>query len=133
MDNPKEIRWMQRFENLKSSFNYLEEYSSLDTSDAMIRFAVIKTFEMTFELSWKVMKDYLESKDIVAQGPRDVIKNAFQIELIEDGHAWLEVLSNRNLMVHTYNEDLAIKVVDDIIKSFIPEIKKLLEKLEELT
>ncbi|MDC3413872.1 nucleotidyltransferase substrate binding protein [Aquibacillus sp. 3ASR75-286] len=43
-------------------------------------------FETTFELAWKVLKDYLEVEGFVANSPRESIKQAFQVEIIEDGH-----------------------------------------------
>jgi len=39
--------------------------------------------------------------------PRMAIQTAFQVELVDDGHVWLDALQKRNLMAHTYNKDLA--------------------------
>ena len=35
------------------------------------------------------------------------IKKAIQVELIKDGHIWIDALEKRNLMAHTYNEQIA--------------------------
>ena len=55
------------------------------------------------------MKDYLEFQQLIVKSPREVIKQAYQIELIDDGHIWIDALTDRNLTVHTYNEQLAKK------------------------
>lgn len=53
------------------------------------------------------MKDYLETQGFLTKSPRETIKQAYQINLINDGHVWMEVLSNRNSTIHTYDEKLA--------------------------
>lgn len=52
------------------------------------------------------MKDYLESQQLSTKSPRETIKQAFQIGLIDEGHIWIGALSDRNLTVHTYDEAL---------------------------
>lgn len=53
---------------------------------------MIQTYEFTFELAWKTLKDYLEEKGVIVKFPRDTIKEAFRYELIEDGELWLDML-----------------------------------------
>ena len=83
---------------------------------------------VSFELSWKLLKDYLEAQEFSVKSPREAIKQAFQIGLIDDGDVWMEALSDRNLTVHTYDERMAGKLVHDIIKVYFPELKKLYHK-----
>ena len=75
------------------------------------------------------MKDYLESQEIIVKSPREAIKSAYQIELIDNGHIWIDALSDRNLTVHTYDEKMAKRMVKDIIDIYFPELKKFYEKL----
>jgi nucleotidyltransferase substrate binding protein (TIGR01987 family) len=131
MEPSKEIRWRQRFENFEKSYKLLEKYSNEDVKTELERAGIIQFFEMTFELSWKVLKDYLEAQGYVVKSPRDSIKQAYQIDLIDDGHIWLEALSKRNLTTHTYDETLAEKFVVEIRQLYFPAIKKLYEKLLE--
>lgn len=95
------------------------------------RAGLIHFFEMSFELSWKVLKDYLEAEGFVVKSPRESIKQAFQIELIVDGHLWLEALSKRNLTAYTYDEELAKKFVEEIREEYVPMLKALYDKLLE--
>jgi len=113
--NLKEIRWKQRFANFekayfqfKSAVEHINELSDLEKE------GLIQRFEYTFELAWKTLKDYLEAQDVPASFPREVIKTAFQYELIEDGEAWMDMLEKRNLMAHTYDRekfDQALKLI----------------------
>lgn len=47
------------------------------------------------------MKDYLEAQEFIIKSPRETIKQAYQFGLIDNGHIWIEALSDRNLNVHT--------------------------------
>ncbi|OIJ12101.1 nucleotidyltransferase [Anaerobacillus alkalilacustris] len=131
MDSLKDIRWKQRFENFEKSYLLLEKYSNQPISTELERAGIIQFFEMTFELAWKVLKDYLEAQGYVVKSPRETIKQAYQIELINDGHVWLDALAKRNLTTHTYDDALAEKLVNEIKTEFLPELKKLYEKLLE--
>ncbi|MCR1951620.1 nucleotidyltransferase substrate binding protein [Clostridium sp. DSM 100503] len=92
---------------------------------------LIQCFEYTFELAWKTMKDYLEFEGYEVKSPRSTIQIAFQTQLIIEGHIWIDALEKRNLMAHTYDEEVA-KQAEELIKSeYYPIIKELLEKLEE--
>lgn len=53
------------------------------------RAGMIQFFEMTFELAWKLLKDYQEEEGFIVKSPRDAIKQAFQYQLIKNGQAWL--------------------------------------------
>lgn len=129
MDRLKDIRWKQRFINFKKSYKLLNQYINQPIETELERAGIIQFFEISFELSWKLMKDYLEAQEISVKSPRETIKQAYQIDLIDDGHVWIDALSDRNLTVHTYDEDMAKKMVNDIIKVYFPELKKLYDKL----
>lgn len=129
MENLKDIRWKQRFENFEKAYKLLEKYSKQEIKTELERAGIIQFFEMSFELAWKVLKDYLEAQGFIVKSPRDTIKQAFQIGLIEDGHVWIDALSNRNLTVHTYDETLADKMVKAVISIYFPQLKSMYEKL----
>lgn len=129
MDNLKEIRWKQRFENFNKSYTLLKKYSSGPIVTELEKAGIIQFFEMTFELGWKVLKDYLESEGYIVKSPRETIKQAFQVGIIENGHVWIDALSNRNLTTHTYDEELANKMTQEIIKIYLPELEKMNEKI----
>ena len=125
MENLKEIRWKQRFENFDKSYKLLKKYSNQEITTELERAGIIQFFEMTFELAWKVLKDYLESEGYMVKSPRETVKQAFQIGLIDNGHIWIDALSNRNLTTHTYDEELATKMTSEILNAYLPELDKL--------
>ena len=131
MDELKEIRWKQRFENFNKSYTLLDKYSKKEDLSELEQAGIIQFFEMTFELAWKVLKDYLESEGYIVKSPRETIKQAFQIGLINDGHIWMEALTVMNLTTHTYDENLVNKLISDIINIYFPELKLLHERLEK--
>ena len=131
MENLKEIRWKQRFENFDKSYKLLKKYSQKPIVTELERAGIIQFFEMTFELAWKVLKDYLESEGYIVKSPRETVKQAFQIGLIDNGHVWIDALSNRNLTTHTYDEELAIKMTSEILDAYLPELDKMYEKLSK--
>lgn len=131
MNNLKEIRWKQRFENFDKSYKLLKKYSDKPITTELERAGIIQFFEMTFELAWKVLKDYLESEGYTLKSPRETVKQAFQIGLIDNGHVWIDALSNRNLTTHTYDEELANKMTNEILSAYIPELEKMYDKLSK--
>ena len=131
MNNLKETRWRQRFVNFEKAYKLLEDNIDRDIDTDIERAGIIQFFEITFELSWKLMKDYLEAQEIVVKSPRETIKQAFQIDLIENGHIWIDALSDRNITVHTYDEVMAKQMVKDIKSLYFPEIEKLYSKLSK--
>lgn len=131
MENLKEIRWKQRFENFDKSYKLLKKYSKEKIETELERAGIIQFFEMTFELAWKVLKDYLEAGGYIVKSPREAVKQAFQIGLIDNGHVWIDALANRNLTTHTYDEVLAEKMTKEILTVYLPELEKMHNKLSE--
>ena len=126
--NQKEIRYKQRFSNFEKAFLQLQTaVGRFDELDDLAKEGMVQRFEYTFELAWKTLKDFIESKGELERSPRDVIKKSFQLEIINDGEKWLEMLENRNLMAHTYNENTFVIIVKMIKGEYFTEIKKLIE------
>lgn len=92
---------------------------------------MIKAFEFTYELAWTTLKDYLiEMGYTELMGSKDTFRQAFQLGLISDGDIWMEMVKSRNLTSHTYNQDTAESIEEDVITTYYPLIKQLLENLE---
>lgn len=127
-----DIRWQQRFENWQSSYSLLQQAVQACTDSPnsdLIQMALIKGFEMTFELSWKTMKDYLKYNGIDVKLPREIIKQAFANDIITDGQLWIDMLEDRNLMTHVYNEAHAIKAVQHICQHYMTGLEQLRQYL----
>lgn len=129
MSDQKKIRWRQRFTNFEQAYTLLARYRNRGDGSELERAGVIQFFEVSFELAWKLLKDYLESQQLYVKTPREAIKQAFQIGLIEDGHVWIDALTDRNRTVHTYDQELAKRLVADIAEVYFPELEKLYQRL----
>ncbi len=121
-----EDRWKQRFANFEKAYGHFKDALTKDTeNDILLRAGLIQTFEFTFELAWKTMKDKLEFKGIEAKLPRDVIKEAFQADYITNAVVWTEALDKRNEMSHMYDEQLTKKTEKLIRVSYAPILEEL--------
>lgn len=122
--NDKEIRWKQRFVNFEAAFKKLSQaVDNIDKLDDLSKEGLIQRFEYTFELAWKTLKDYMESKGELIKFPRETIKSAFQAGLINNGEIWLEMLDKRNLISHIYDENEFNSIVQLIVKNYFIELK----------
>ena len=123
-----DVRWKQRYDNLQRAYRRLRwalEIHQQDPSDELIRMAVIKAYEFTFELSWKTLKDFLAYNGIDAKLPREVLKQAFATGLVSDGQLWIDMLEERNLMAHTYDDTRARIAVDQIQERYLGCLQQL--------
>jgi len=121
-----DIRWKQRFGHYKKAFALLEQTMTIEAPSDAERAGLIQFFEMSFELAWKVLKDYLEEEGFSnVVSPRETVKQAYQAGLIKDGHIWIEALRDRNLTVHTYEEKIAIAVEQKIRDLYFPVLAEL--------
>jgi nucleotidyltransferase substrate binding protein (TIGR01987 family) len=126
MENKKEIRWQQRFVNFEKAFKQLENaINRFDNLDDLSKEGLVQRFEYTFELAKNTIKDFIESKGETDKYPRDIIKKAFQLQIIENGETWIEMLEKRNIMSHTYNETTFLEIVTTIKDKYFAEIEKL--------
>ncbi|MBP3820828.1 nucleotidyltransferase substrate binding protein [bacterium] len=128
-----EIRWIQRFENFRSANSNLLETQYCIKKEGLNKIyimALIQAYEMSFELAWKTLKDYLEYYGKIVENPRSAIKEAFSEKLIQDGQIWIEMMEARNKTSHTYREDFAKQTAENILNLYIPQLKNLEKVLE---
>lgn len=81
--------------------------------DDIVRDAAIQRFEYSFEAVWKAAQLYLREKEGLDQGsPKGVVRASLQAGILTDEQARLalELVDDRNLTVHTYNEELAKRI-----------------------
>jgi nucleotidyltransferase substrate binding protein (TIGR01987 family) len=107
----QDVRWKQRYQNFQKALGWLRLGLEDPAPDEVRRAGTVQFFEMTFELGWKVLKDYLEEQGFSEVAtPRAAIKKAFEVGLVENGRGWLKGLDDRNLTTHLYDEATAQKV-----------------------
>ena len=132
----EDIRWKQRLQNYKKALatvkNAVELAASRELSD-LEKQGMIQGFEFTFELAWNVMKDYLEEQGITGIiGSKNAIRHAFNKGLIEDGEVWMDMIKDRNLAAHSYDEETAKDLIAAIISDYYRQLVTFEGKMSSL-
>jgi len=98
----------------------------------LMRAGCIQYFEFSFELAWKSIKIIVSEQGLIeCTSPKTCIKQAFNQGWIENEQIWLEMLTARNLMSHTYHASEALKVYHSL-NGYLGELRNLLNRLEKL-
>ncbi len=128
--NSDKPRWVYRFDNFKRAYKLLEEAidkNSENPLNQLEREGVIQRFEYSWELAWKLIKDFGEHEGIVFERitPGQVIKTAFQAKIINQGDIWMQALDDRNKMAHSYNFSEFERVILNIEQYYLPIFNEL--------
>ena len=128
-----DTRWKQRFYNYQKAVVQLTKFIKKGELSELEEQGIIKAFEYTYELAWKVIKDYYEEQgEVSVQGSRDALRLAFQRGLITDGDNWMNMIKSRIASVHTYNLEVAQQINQDIHDIYFQLFIELKEKMESL-
>jgi nucleotidyltransferase substrate binding protein (TIGR01987 family) len=101
--NSKDVRWKQRFQNFEKAFLRLKEAMEIEELNELERNGLIQRFEFTLDLSWKVMKDFLEEKGFAFKpAPKDTFRLAQQSKIIDYAQELIDGLDMRNELSHDY-------------------------------
>ncbi|MBI9073439.1 MAG: nucleotidyltransferase substrate binding protein [Melioribacteraceae bacterium] len=130
--NHKTIRWQQRYQNFSRSLRLLDEAVEIEKPSDVEKGGIVQFFEVTFELAWKTLKDYLESEGYLVKSPRETIKQAFQNEIIRDGESLMQALDDRNLTTHIYDNETANRIVNKIQTKYFPLLLELDSSLKNM-
>lgn len=119
----------QSLTNLENALMRLEEALTIQHPNQLYIDGTIQRFEFALELYWKTLKRLLEVEGIQASTPKATLKEAYQIEWLNDETAWLQMLHDRNLTSHVHDETIALRIYEDI-KRYFPEMKQVFEKIK---
>ena len=124
-------RFEERKQELLNATLRLKEVIDKEENDIVID-CTLHRFEFTFELAWKTLKDYMEYNGIieVTGSPREVIKEAFRNNIIQDGENWINMMLTRNSLSHLYDEEKSREIYIDIKEKYIKLIEQLNQKLK---
>ena len=117
----QDIRWKQRFQNYEKVFKRLSraiEVVKATPDDDLLQSGLVQTYEYTFELAWKTLKDYITLEGFEVRSPRETIRQGFQSGYIMNGEDWLQALADRNLTTHIYDDEIIIRVLSDIFERY---------------
>jgi nucleotidyltransferase substrate binding protein (TIGR01987 family) len=125
--------WKQRLQNWNRALAQLTKFMQCDALNELEELGLIHSFEYNHELAWNTQKDFLQDQGFTGLFcVKDVAKKAFEVGLIKNGELWLDMIKNRNLASHTYNDAITRQVVDAIVHQYFAELSELNTKLNEV-
>ena len=99
----------------------LREFTAAPIVDDRDRAGIIQAFEFTFEQCWKAFQRVAAAQGIGAASPRQALEAAVRLELIraEDENAWLDMLRDRNMTSHLYQEAVAHEIAQRVVEYYL--------------
>ena len=123
-----ESKFINRYHTFCKSLNNLEKSKHADPKQEFVLEGTVLNFNLTFDISWKVMKDILIKKteilDFAVGSPRETLQQAFTNKIIDDDR-WIQMLRVRNQLAHDYDGTFAEEKFQDIIHIYCMLFEKL--------
>lgn len=114
--------------NLKLCKNYTAPY------DVVMETGLVNLFAICFEQSWKAMKEILENhgySESKTRSPKMIIKLAYSAGMLQDESGWMELLDRRNEIAHSYNEEVAVTIIEKTKEKYLALFEALENELRE--
>jgi len=126
---------MRKFENFVSTFKNLEDIYRYEEPYGNVELTgLVGLFEVCFEQSWKAMKEILQENGFdegKTGSPRQILKTAYQANMIRDEEIWLEALVSRNNVAHAYNAAVALDIIHATKDKYYKMFEQLKKTIEE--
>ena len=123
-----ENKFINRYHTFCKSLSNLEKSKYADPKQEFVLEGTVLNFNLTFDISWKVMKDILIKKmgilDFAIGSPRETLQQAFTNKIIDDDR-WIQMLRVRNQLAHDYDGTFAEEKFQDIIHIYCMLFEKL--------
>lgn len=106
-------RLKERLATARRALETLQELVGLSRPSRVERDAAIQRFEYTFEACTRAVQRYLLLVEGVSSGsPKSSVRASREVGILSDEQAviGLEMVDDRNLTVHTYNEEVAERI-----------------------
>lgn len=127
-----ESKYINRYHTFCKSLKNLEKSLTADPKADFVLEGTVLNFNLTFDISWKVMKDILIKElgilDFAIGSPRETLRQAFTNGII-DNDQWMQMLRVRNQLAHDYDGTFAAEKFQDIIEVYYPLFEKLKENV----
>lgn len=127
----------ERLEEAQRAFATLDEIAHVERPSALQRDAALTRFAYTFEAVWKTTRQYLaDHEGIDVASPKGCVRAARRVGVLTDeqSEAALVMTDDRNLLVHTYKEPLAVEVFSHlgahatVLRAWLDAIRTHVEK-----
>ena len=125
---------MKKYENFCSSLGNMKDiYNYEEPYDNVVLTGLVGLYEITFEQSWKMMKEILHNhgyEEGATGSPKIILKTAYKAGMIKDEELWLRALQARNNVTHSYNQKIALGIVSEAKNEFYKMFVELKEEVE---
>lgn len=125
---------MKKYENFCSSLGNMKDiYNYEEPYDNVVLTGLVGLYEITFEQSWKMMKEILQNhgyEEGATGSPKIILKTAYKAGMIKDEELWLRALQARNNVTHSYNQKIALGIVSEAKNEFYKMFVELKEEVE---
>lgn len=124
-----------KLKTFKKALSTLEKALKSEHSD-LARDSSIQRFEYSYELCWKTSKIFLkEHFGVETFSPKPCFRELRKNQLLsaEETEILLEMVNDRNLATHTYNEKFAIDLFKKIKSKYYKTLVKIYETIEAKT
>lgn len=122
-------------ENSLQRLGKVVEIYKKNPQDTIVRDSLIQRFEFTYSITLKTLRKYFIERAFIVDDVNklpfnEMVRTAMQLNLLKSDLAkWTEFREMRNLISHTYDENVALKV-SGIVPDFYEEITYLLKELK---
>ena len=126
---------MKKFENFCKALDNLRlVQDTTEPYDEMTLTGSIALFEICFEQAWKAMKEILTDhgySEGQTGSPKQIVKLAYSAGMVQDEKGWLAMLVSRNDAAHSYNEEVALGLIQLIKEKYISLFEVLKTELAD--
>ena len=127
---------MKKYENFCSSLGNMKDiYNYKEPYDNVVLTGLVGLYEITFEQSWKMMKEILQNhgyEEGATGSPKIILKTAYKAGMIKDEELWLRALQARNNVTHSYNQKIALSIVSEAKTEFYKMFVDLKEDVDSV-
>ena len=120
-----------KIDNFTDAVSRLKEAIELSRGNPLGIDALIKRFEFTFEMTWKCMRAVLEYEGVSCKTPRECFKKSYEYDYFDEEQIWLNILEDRNLISHIYDQKEAELLCEKIKDVYFIEFEKLRKAMEK--
>ncbi|MBN2166184.1 MAG: nucleotidyltransferase substrate binding protein [Marinilabiliaceae bacterium] len=108
------LNFQSALAKFKEMVNSKDAYENDGYGDVFLDIAV-KRFEFTFEMAWKTCKRTLDYLGFDCKSPRECLKEAYAQNILKNEALWLDMIEQRNLSAHVYDETSVSEIYQDLI------------------
>ena len=134
-ESEKLKRTFGKFEKAFSKYKEIIKFPQIFDflNEELIVEITTKRFEYTFEVLWRILKEYLRSEGVDCSTPLSCFKEAFKAGLIDEKYEdiFIDMIEKRNQIVHVYDFDQAKNIYEFLKKEEVfSAIEDVFEKIK---